>query len=273
MNPLSLRTQLLLLVGGPFVILLLVEAIVSYRIGLHSANQIYDEWLVDRAEKLLVGYSEGHDLRAELPALGITNDQYEIIDANGKLLSGSVLASDRPVSQNGAPVFRLLTVRASPVRAVSIQRDTQVGNLTVTVVEEVTSRSENNYTLLVDVLISNALIHGAPDTRIAITGSIEQGSPETGLGDFWVLKVRDNGPGIPERHWTEVFKPMVSLHAASDDKGVGMGLAILDKIALHCGGRAWVARPSRDMQGASLCLALPLSDETQMQSPARVRAH
>jgi len=158
MNPLSLRSQLLLLVGGPFVILLLVEAIVSYRIGLHSANQIYDEWLVDRAEKLLVGYSEGHDLNAELPALGIKNDQYEIIDAAGNLLSGSVLAADRPDSPSGAPVFRLLTVQASPVRAVSIQRDTQVGNLTVTVVEEVTSRSENNYTLLVDVLISNSLV-------------------------------------------------------------------------------------------------------------------
>ena len=43
MGSLSLRSQLLLLVGGPFVILLLVEAIVSYRIGLHAANQIYDE--------------------------------------------------------------------------------------------------------------------------------------------------------------------------------------------------------------------------------------
>ena len=158
MNPLSLRSQLLLLVGGPFVILLLVEAIVSYRIGLHSANQIYDEWLVDRAEKLLVGYSEGHDLTAELPALGITNDQYEIVDSEGALLSGAVLAQERPDAAGGTPVFRLLTVQASPVRAVSIQRDTQVGNLTVTVTEEVTSRSENNYTLLVDVLISNSLV-------------------------------------------------------------------------------------------------------------------
>ena len=122
--------------------------------------------------------------------------------------------------------------------------------------------------MAVEVLISNALMHASPDTRIAITGSVEESGPETGMGAFWVLKARDNGPGIPERHRAEVFKPMVSLHAASEQKGVGMGLAILDKIAQHSGGRAWVAQPARKRQGAAVCLALPLSDEENMQTAA-----
>lgn len=182
---------------------------------------------------------------------------------DGLLLHSRVGRSPAEVMDGGQAVRKVLTRRTLPDTA-RLRSKLQEGAVQI---------SMPDLEMAVDVLISNALIHGSPDTRIAITGSIEQDSPETGLGDFWVLKVRDNGPGIPERHWTEVFKPMVSLHAASEDKGVGMGLAILDKIALHCGGRAWVARPSRDRQGASLCLALPLSDETQMQSPSRVRTH
>ncbi len=158
MGSLSLRSQLLLLVGGPFVILLLVEAIVSYRIGLHAANQIYDEWLVDRAERLLIAFSADRDLEAELAVLGIRGDQYEIVDADSVLLSGSRLANEAPADLEGQPAFRLLTVGASPVRAVSLRRQTSAGLLTATVAEDVTGRSENNYSLFIDALTTNSLV-------------------------------------------------------------------------------------------------------------------
>lgn len=112
--------------------------------------------------------------------------------------------------------------------------------------------------LALTVLIGNALTHASPRTHIAITGSIEPAAPATDPKVYWVLKVRDEGPGIPERHRETVFKPMVALHAASEQKGVGMGLAILDKIAQHNGGHAWVATPTRKRQGATVCLALPI---------------
>ena len=51
--PQSLKTQLLLIVGTPLLLLLIVESIVSYRIGSHITNQVFDRWLLDSANSLI----------------------------------------------------------------------------------------------------------------------------------------------------------------------------------------------------------------------------
>ena len=88
MSPLSLRSQLLLVVGGPFVVLLLSEAIVSYRIGLHAANQVYDQWLLDRGNMILQAYADGIDLKNGPYAGAITDVDYVIQTDSGEFIAG-----------------------------------------------------------------------------------------------------------------------------------------------------------------------------------------
>jgi signal transduction histidine kinase len=46
-----------------------------------------------------------------------------------------------------------------------------------------------------------------------------------------VLEVRDNGPGVPAEHRTEIFKPYFTTH----QKGTGLGLAVVQQIVLAHG--------------------------------------
>ena len=78
-----------------------------------------------------------------------------------------------------------------------------------------------------DNLVSNALRH-ANDVVIAV-------EPK---GDRVLLRVDDDGPGIADKKLEEVRQPFVRLDNARgrDTEGLGLGLAIVDRIVLSHGG-------------------------------------
>lgn len=159
MSPLSLRSQLLLVVGGPFVVLLLSEAIVSYRIGLHAANQVYDQWLLDRGNMIVQAYADGIDLEDGPYASAITDVSYMIETRSGEFVAGDIaLPSVSLLDSNGAPVFQTLSVNDVLVRTVGLGYGSGERAINITVVESIERRSENNYSLFVDVLITNSLV-------------------------------------------------------------------------------------------------------------------
>jgi signal transduction histidine kinase len=59
------------------------------------------------------------------------------------------------------------------------------------------------------------------------------------LGAEWVIRISDNGIGIPEEHHRRVFEPFVRLlpHKAP---GVGIGLSNCQRIVKQMGGVIWV---------------------------------
>ena len=71
-------------------------------------------------------------------------------------------------------------------------------------------------------------------------------------GDFFVIEVADNGPGIPPERREVIFDPYVT----TKHTGTGLGLAIVKKIAIEHGGMI-TADESR-LGGARLRLTLPV---------------
>ena len=92
-------------------------------------------------------------------------------------------------------------------------------------------------------LIENALDAGATRIEVATSG-----------GGKGLLRVSDNGSGIPEKIRDDVFQPFVTAGKAD---GTGLGLAVVQKIVLDHGGQ--VAVESTGSQGTTFKLTLPVT--------------
>jgi light-regulated signal transduction histidine kinase (bacteriophytochrome) len=71
----------------------------------------------------------------------------------------------------------------------------------------------------------------------------------------FVFAVKDNGIGISEACYEQVFQPFKRLHDKGDYEGTGLGLATCKKIAERHGGRIWCE--SAAGQGTTFFFELP----------------
>jgi two-component system, OmpR family, sensor kinase len=91
-------------------------------------------------------------------------------------------------------------------------------------------------------LIDNARLHGGG----AIAVRVER------RGEDVALEVDDAGPGVPEERRADAGTPFVP----SSGGGLGLGLALVHRIAVAHGGRAWIA--DRPGGGARVGFAVPV---------------
>ncbi len=168
--PLSLRSQQLLIVGAPLLLLLLIESIVSYRIGTHITNQVLDRWLLDSLYTLLeeVRHEDG-EIMAIPDETSIEVFQWDAVDEihyQVTSLSGSVLAGNPSLQQAApaellgeGPVFRDALLDTTRVRTVSILGLQQSPDpVIVTVAETLNKRQALTTELLLEVLLSKAVL-------------------------------------------------------------------------------------------------------------------
>jgi two-component system, sensor histidine kinase and response regulator len=83
-------------------------------------------------------------------------------------------------------------------------------------------------------LFSNAIKYRKPDVPAMVTVSSEALSP----GE-WLVRVQDNGIGLSEDYFDQIFAPFKRLHGP-DIPGTGIGLALCRRIITAHGGRIWV---------------------------------
>ncbi|RYF42936.1 MAG: HAMP domain-containing protein [Comamonadaceae bacterium] len=77
-------------------------------------------------------------------------------------------------------------------------------------------------------------------------------------GDLAVLRVRDQGPGVPPAQRERIFEPFYRLPGASErEGGVGLGLALVKSITLRHNGS--VACEDQPEGGACFALRLPVT--------------
>jgi two-component system sensor histidine kinase KdpD len=98
-------------------------------------------------------------------------------------------------------------------------------------------------------LLENALRYSAPDADVVVV--IAPAEQEA------VVRVIDEGPGIPAGEVERVFDPFERLDGSSARRGLGLGLTIARGFAEANGGR--VSVESRPGTGASFAVAFPLA--------------
>jgi two-component system, OmpR family, sensor histidine kinase SenX3 len=102
-------------------------------------------------------------------------------------------------------------------------------------------------------LIDNAVKYSAAEVNVTVaTAQLD--------GRFIVLRVKDQGPGIPKTELNRVFRRFYRVPGplASRIKGTGLGLFIVRSVAKRHGGRAW-AESEGPGHGSTFALQLPIA--------------
>jgi PAS domain S-box-containing protein len=101
---------------------------------------------------------------------------------------------------------------------------------------------------IVENLVTNALKHTPPQTRVSVSVASDS--------HVLLLRVDDSGPGIADDQKEEIFEPFARGNGASEAPGTGIGLALVAQFAALQGGKAWVQDSPGG--GASFRVSLPL---------------
>ncbi len=108
-------------------------------------------------------------------------------------------------------------------------------------------------------LFSNAVKYSPPNTTITI--SLEE------TGNEQIISVADEGYGIPEKDLDRIFEKFYRATDAAEvqeEKGTGLGLALVREIVAKHDGRVWVS--SKLKQGSTFYIALPIMREEAILS-------
>jgi two-component system sensor histidine kinase KdpD len=237
------------------------------------ANDAFEAEALRRSDtvKTAVLRAVSHDLRSPLTAIRAASDGLEdqtlvLTDDDRRDLLDTIRVEVRRLERvvdNLLALSRLQAGAVAPVPEVwtvddlvygaldEVGRDTERVNVSVpadappVLVDAVQVRQ-----ILVN-LIDNALKFSPPQSPVSVR--VTRTRKEV------ILRIIDQGRGVPENELEHVFEPFYRGAPAQDQTGTGLGLAIARGFAEANGGRLWAE--SRPGQGACFAIALPPADE------------
>lgn len=130
-KPKSIRSRILSRLTFPFLVLVLLDAAVSYSVALHFANTAYDHWLLDSASSLVQQVKKKQDkITFELPPIAVEVFRWDAIDKTFfkvESAASGFIAGDRalptpaePLVEQETPQFTDGRMQNRNVRIVSL---------------------------------------------------------------------------------------------------------------------------------------------------------
>jgi signal transduction histidine kinase len=252
----------LLEIFAPYIAFQLENDQLQRRLQAHQQSQLLGQ----------IAASVAHEVRAPLNAIQVSTEVLEKALAKGKepgkyfgrirrqvdrlsTLMGDLLELRRPVADKERRPVRLLTLCRSALdiwrhgadgdgRSVEVDAADEAGAAARVLVD-----AERTAQVLLN-LLQNAAAHSEPATAIRL---------ETAVADGWgVLRVVDEGAGVPEEKLEEILEPFVTTRPG----GTGLGLCIVKSIVERQGGTV-ALRNNRHGPGCTAEVRLPLHKEPE----------
>lgn len=173
--------------------------------------------------------------------VGATTYTRDLIDGLLDVLGASVRGGEREPLDLG----RLLDDAVA---------DLQARHDRVVVHQHVRARCMGNPTdtrRLFDNLLENAARYAGSDPVVIAVDAVEE------TGNSILVRVVDNGAGIPESDRDRVFGLFQRGSAQSGTRGSGVGLAVAQRIAQAAEGDLWLAEDAPPQGGAAFMVRLP----------------
>jgi two-component system, NtrC family, sensor kinase len=197
-------------------------------------------------------YSVSHDLRAPLRSIdgfsqALIEDYGEGLDETAR----NYLNRIRAAAQRMAALIDDMLLLSRISRAQVNRERVDLSALAQSVAEELKNQNpEHSVTVeiepdlathadrgLMRVLLDNLLGNAWKFTARTSKAQIELRARAQGLDT--VFFVKDNGAGFDMAHASVLFQPFQRLHDAADFPGTGIGLATVQRVVDHHGGRIW----------------------------------
>ncbi len=212
-----------------------------------------------------MAYVAAHDLKTPIRAIGslagmMALDYADKLDAEGKRLFGLLLGRSERMndllnavieySEVGRLVYKEKQVDINELVQRTIREIASPENIEITIEGElpVITCGEQHLVLVFKNLIGNAVRF-----MDKAKGQIEIACVEK--NGFCKFSVTDNGPGIESKYFAKIFRPFQTLNTHDEVEAVGVGLALVKKIADMYDGAIWVE--SEPGKGSTFFFALP----------------
>jgi len=196
-------------------------------------------------------YSISHDLRSPLRPLGgfsqaLLDDYGHLLDATGQDYLLRIRAAAHRMSQLIDDLLSLSQIRRAEVRPRAVNLTaiarTIIGELRTNdparnVEFDAVEAIEQADPGLVRVALENLLRNAWKFTRNREKSRIELGKRVEPRETIYF--VRDDGAGFEPAFAKRMFQPFQRFHKATEFEGTGIGLAIVERIVTHHGGRIW----------------------------------
>lgn len=234
---------------------------VTQRKQAEAEIQKLNDDLQDRATQLeatnkeleAFSYSVSHDLRAPLRtidgfSLAILEDFGEQLNDEGRNHLIRIRTAAQRMAQLIDDLLNLSRVTRTPLNpeltslsavAQTVVRDLQQGDpsriLDVSITPNLVAHCDPR---LMKIVLENLINNAWKFTSKQEFGRIEFGMQEGGA-DERVYFVRDNGAGFDMAYVNKLFGAFQRLHTSSEFPGIGIGLAIVQRIINRHGGRVW----------------------------------
>ncbi len=212
-------------------------------------------------------YSVSHDLRAPLRAIHgytqILQGEYIVhLDDEGKRLMNRVLVNTKKmgqlidelltfsrlgkkeISKHSFSMKDLVTSIANEMKAAEGKRDIVIH---LAELPDVQADSVTIKQVWIN-LLSNAIKY----TRLKAKAEIAVGAIDN--GETVTYFIRDNGAGFDMNYMDKLFGVFQRLHSEEEFEGIGVGLAIVQRIILKHGGKVWAE--GKEGEGATFYFQL-----------------